>query len=98
MLKRASSISDGAFFLQSISLNVTFPMKSMLKSLVFIASLLFVIASPCVAGEIPFTLEKGFIIVDAKIKKDIAVKAAIFTGSPDCFFGHDIIFKYKITT
>ncbi len=69
----------------------------MLKSLVLISSLLFVIASPCIAGEIPFTIEKGFIIIDAKIKNDIPVKAAIFTGSPDSFFGPDVIFKYKIT-
>lgn len=69
----------------------------MVKLIVFIASFLFVNASPCIAGEIPFTLEKGFIIVDAKIKKDIPVKAAIFTGSADSFFGPDIIIKYKIT-
>lgn len=61
--------------------------------------LLFVLAalpSPSLAGEIPFTLEKGFVIIAAKIKKDIPVEVAISTGSPYSYLNPDLILRHKI--
>lgn len=50
----------------------------------------------CFAGEIPFTLEKGFIIVPAKILKDVPVDVAISTGSPYSFLNPELIKPHNI--
>ncbi|MEJ7847237.1 MAG: hypothetical protein WKF92_04000 [Pyrinomonadaceae bacterium] len=68
----------------------------MLKTSFAILFSLTFISSHCLAGEIPFTLEKGFIIIAAKIKKDIPVKAAVSTGSPHSYLNPDLIQRHKI--
>src|SRR5688500_17639895 len=48
----------------------------------------------CLASEVPFTLEKGHIIVAAKIKKEIPVEVTIATGSAYSFLNPDLIRKH----
>jgi hypothetical protein len=48
---------------------------------VFLASLtLFILGTACFAQDVPFTIEKGFIIVPAKVIKGVPVEVAISTG------------------
>ena len=53
-------------------------------------------ALKCYGGEIPFTLEKGFVIISAKAKKDVPIEAAIFTGSAYSFFNNDVLKRLRL--
>lgn len=68
----------------------------MIKTFIVILFTLTIVSSPCLAGEVPFTLEKGFIIIAAKIKKDISVEVAVSTGSPHSYLNPDLILRHKI--
>ena len=66
------------------------------KILIFAASILIFSASACWAGEVPFTLEKGLIVVKAKIKKDIPVEVVIATGNASSYVNMDFVLRNKI--
>jgi len=53
--------------------------------------LIFITAMSCCAAEVPFTLEKGYIVISAKAKKDIPIEAAIFTGSSYSYFNENVL-------
>lgn len=68
-----------------------------MKRIPFIVFLLIIIFhTPCFAVEIPFTVEKGFLIVSAKIKKDIPVEVILATGSEFSTLNSEVIQKYKL--
>lgn len=68
-------------------------LKSSLIALVLVAAA----ALPgLAANEVPFTIEKGFIIVSAKAKKDIPITAAIFTGSSYSYFNGDSLKRLRL--
>jgi hypothetical protein len=66
----------------------------MTKVLLFIIFLVAV--TPCFGGEIPFTLEKGFIVITAKAEKDVPMQAVVFTGSPYSYFNKDLLKRLKL--
>jgi hypothetical protein len=66
-------------------------------SRILLALTILILSSLCIAGEIPFTLEKGFLVVSAKINKDFTIEAVISTGSPDSFLDTGFTFEHKIT-
>jgi hypothetical protein len=68
----------------------------MLRLLLTILAVSHVCISTCVAEDIPFTIEKGFLIIPVKIKKDIPAEVAISTGSPESFIKTDFITRHKI--
>jgi len=59
-------------------------------------SILFFTAS-CFSEDIPFTLEKGFIVVKATAMKDQHIEAVIATGSPHSFVNMDWVLRNKWT-
>jgi hypothetical protein len=67
----------------------------MKRAILIVAVSLFSVVSIS-AGEIPFTLEKGFIVVRGKAKKDQPVQAIIFTGSTFSFFDRDLLKRLKV--
>lgn len=68
-----------------------------MKKIQFVAFLLFIfLYSPCFAQETSFTIEKGFLIVPAKIKKNVSVEVIIATGSEYSTLNSDVIQKYKL--
>lgn len=73
--------------------------KKMTKSIIkFFAVSFLVLTSHALgfASEVPFRLEKGHIIVAAKIKKEIPVEVTIATGSAYSFLNPDLIRKHGI--
>jgi hypothetical protein len=68
----------------------------MYKTLIFTTVLFVLSVHLCRAGEVPFTLEKGLIVVKAKIKKDIPVDVVIATGSPTSYVNMGFVLRNKI--
>ena len=68
----------------------------MLKPWIIVLFSLSVLASPCVAGEVQFKLERGLIIIPVNIKGG-PVEAVVSTGIPESFLSSDLIIKRKIT-
>jgi len=68
----------------------------MVQKVIFIVGLMIVSASSLVAGEIPFTLEKGFVVITGKAKKDQPIQAVVFTGSTFSFVSRDLIKRLKL--
>lgn len=66
-------------------------------------TLLFALCLPCAARpddkatvEVPFTLEKGHVIVHAKIQNDKSVEVVLSTGTEHSMFNALLIDKYKL--
>jgi len=68
----------------------------MVQKLIFTATLMLLLAGSLVAGEIPFTLEKGFVVISGKAKKDQPVQAVVFTGSTFSFVSRDLLKRLKL--
>lgn len=66
------------------------------KAHILVASLVALFASQCFGSDIPFTLEKGLIVVKAKIKKVIPVDVVIATGSQTSHVSMDFVLRNKI--
>jgi hypothetical protein len=75
----------------------------MSRPIYLLISLLLLVA-PCVAQtaattttiETPFTMEKGLIIVEAKIKGDVPVQVVLATGTEHSFTDPGLLQKYKL--
>lgn len=52
----------------------------MKKFLLFVLLVCFISVLPCIAQDIPFTIEKGLIVIPAKIRKDRKVEIVLATG------------------
>lgn len=57
---------------------------------------LVIVSSTIFSQEIPFKLDKGVILIPAKIKKDIAVEVAIASGSQYGFLNSDLALRHKL--
>jgi Aspartyl protease len=57
---------------------------------------LFLFCSHTFASDIPFTIEKGYLVVSAKIKKDIPVEVIIATGSDVSIVDSESVKKYEL--
>ena len=58
---------------------------------------LFILGTICHAEDLPFTIEKGYIIVPAKVMKDIPVEVAIATGLQSSVIESAPYGKFKLT-
>lgn len=69
----------------------------MKKLVLIIFTILIAFYEPYAAeNEVPFTIEKGQLIVSAKIKKDIPVEVILSTGAESSMISSDILDKYKL--
>ena len=68
----------------------------MIRALVCCFLLASVLAMPINAGEIPFTVEKGFLIISAKVKKDYPIEAVVYSGSPYSFYNESLLKRLKL--
>jgi hypothetical protein len=67
-----------------------------MKAVLAAAIAVLTFTSTAVCGEIPFTLEKGLIIVSGKAKDGQPIQAAIFTGSIFSFYSKDLQKRFKL--
>jgi hypothetical protein len=67
-----------------------------MKALLVAAIAVLTLTSTAACGEIPFTLEKGLIIVSGKAKDGQPIQAAIFTGSIFSFYSKDLQKRFKL--
>jgi hypothetical protein len=67
-----------------------------MKAVLAAAIAVLTFTSTAVCGEIPFTLEKGLIIVSGKAKDGQPIQAAIFTGSIFSFYSKDLQRRFKL--
>jgi hypothetical protein len=67
-----------------------------MKALLLVALAVLIFTSSAACGEIPFTLEKGLIIVSGKAKDGQPVQAAIFTGSIFSFYSKELQKRFKL--
>jgi hypothetical protein len=75
----------------------------MLRLTLTALALLFVLCAPCAAapadeaaGEVPFTFEQGYVIVEAKIRGKEPVQVILATGSEFSTIGGEMLEKYKL--
>ena len=54
------------------------------------------LASTAICSEIPFTIEKGLVIVSGKAKDGQPVQAALFTGSIFSYYSKDLQKRFKL--
>src|SRR5689334_22101238 len=71
-------------------------MKIRSTRIVILFAALACLATPLFAGEIPFTLEKGFIVVTGKASKGEPIQAVLMTGSTYSFFNHALLKRLKV--
>lgn len=75
----------------------------MLKLTLTALTLIIILCAPCAAvpadeaaGEVPFTFEKGYVIVEAKIKDKEPAWVVIATGAEHSTMGGEMLEKYKL--
>ncbi len=68
----------------------------MKKIPVFVTLFLFLLGSHIFAADIPFTIVKGYLVVSAKIRKNIAVEVIIATGSDVSIVDYESVKKHKL--
>jgi len=68
----------------------------MIRTLLCLLSLLSASVIPAAGGEIPFTVEKGYIIISAKAKKEFPIDAVIFTGSAYSFYNDAVLKRLRL--
>src|ERR1044071_5560463 len=73
----------------------------MLKLTLTALTLIIALCTPCAAaaeeaGEVPFTFEKGYVIVEATIKGKEPVQVIIATGAEYSTVGGEMLEKYKL--
>ncbi len=68
----------------------------MKKIPVFVTLFLFLLSSHLFAADIPFTIVKGYLIVPAKIRKNIAVEVIVATGSDVSIVDYESVKKHKL--
>ena len=66
-----------------------------MKSLILLIALIICSASVSMAAEISFTVEKGYLIIPVKIKKDIQAEMVVATGSDVSLIDFGAVEKYK---
>src|SRR5437667_399161 len=49
------------------------------------------------SSEVPFTLEKGYVVVQAKIMRHVPVEMVLATGAEHSTFSAGVIEKYKLS-
>jgi len=64
--------------------------------ILFLIAVVSFLAMPLVAGEIPFTLEKGFIVISGTASKGEPIQAVLMTGSTYSFFNHSLLKRLKV--
>ncbi|HEV7646479.1 MAG TPA: hypothetical protein VGO50_21270 [Pyrinomonadaceae bacterium] len=69
-----------------------------MKNFLLAATTFLLLAAPCLAEDLPFTIESGFIIVSARVKKDISVEVALSTGLPSSVVESAPNEKFKLQT
>lgn len=67
----------------------------MVKKLFGVLALTVSLSMFAYSSEIPFTIEKGFVIISGKAGNE-PIQAALFTGSTFSFFNHDLIRRLKV--
>jgi hypothetical protein len=67
-----------------------------MKTLIALAIAVFALASTAICGDIPFTIEKGLILVSGKAKGGQPVQAAIYTGSIFSYYSKDLQKRFKL--
>jgi len=66
--------------------------------LCFCASLLvFTLAFAATAQEIPFKIEKGYLLISGTVKGDLPFEAAVSTGSPYSYYNEASLKKLRLT-
>jgi hypothetical protein len=58
--------------------------------------IMMLLSVPIVAGEIPFTLEKGFILISGKASNGEPIQAVLMTGSTYSYFNHGLLKRLKV--
>jgi hypothetical protein len=67
-----------------------------MKTLFALTVAVLTLVSTAVCGEIPFTIEKGLIIVAGKAKDGQPIQAALFTGSIFSYYSKDMQKRFKL--
>ena len=57
---------------------------------------IFTLSATALCGDIPFTLEKGFVIISGKSKDGQPIQAAVFTGSSFSYASKDALKRLKL--
>src|SRR5690349_7771795 len=67
-----------------------------MKTLLALTIAVLALTSSAVCGEIPFTIEKGLVIVSGKAKDGQPVQAAIYSGSIFSYYSKDLQKRFKL--
>lgn len=67
-----------------------------MKVLFALVLAIMTLASTAVCGEMPFTIEKGLIIISGKAKDGQPIQAAVYTGSIFSYYSKDLQKRFKL--